>query len=131
MNFRGISRWLLGLAQLLAVQHCADGFSLSNLFSALTGQPLTISTTNAAQNFEGWGTSLAWCGEYLGSLESESVLHHDNVLHGYCRKLVVARSACTFTPLPNFCLRYYIGRLDVASSDVVVLALLACTIWQR
>lgn len=31
--------------------------------------PLPISIDNAAQNFEGWGTSLAWFAEYVGCLE--------------------------------------------------------------
>ena len=31
--------------------------------------PLPISINNAAQTFEGWGTSLAWFGEYVGMLE--------------------------------------------------------------
>ena len=31
--------------------------------------PLPISIDNTAQSFEGWGTSLAWFGEYVGSLE--------------------------------------------------------------
>ena len=31
--------------------------------------PLPISMNNPAQNFEGWGTSLAWFGEYVGMLE--------------------------------------------------------------
>lgn len=65
-------QWLLslGLSQVLIGQQCASGFSLSNFFSALTGQPLLISTTNTAQAFDGWGTSLAWFGEYVGSLDS-------------------------------------------------------------
>lgn len=47
----------------------ASGFSLSNLFSALSDPSLSISTSDSAQQFEGWGTSLAWFGEYVGSLE--------------------------------------------------------------
>ncbi len=31
--------------------------------------PLPISMDNPAQNFEGWGTSLAWFAEYVGMLE--------------------------------------------------------------
>lgn len=31
--------------------------------------PLPISVDNTAQNFEGWGTSLAWFGDYVGTLE--------------------------------------------------------------
>ncbi len=34
--------------------------------------PLPISINNAAQTFEGWGTSLAWFGEYVGMLEGLS-----------------------------------------------------------
>ena len=31
--------------------------------------PLPISINNKAQTFEGWGTSLAWFGEYVGYLD--------------------------------------------------------------
>ena len=30
---------------------------------------MPISYQNTAQTFEGWGTSLAWFGEYVGMLE--------------------------------------------------------------
>ena len=31
--------------------------------------PTPINFQNTAQQFEGWGTSLAWFGEYVGMLE--------------------------------------------------------------
>lgn len=44
-----------------------SGFSLSDLISDLV--PLKITTGSTAQEFEGWGTSLAWFAEYIGCLE--------------------------------------------------------------
>ena len=72
--------WLLLHLSLLTNQ--ASAFSLSNLFSALSDPSLSISTSDSAQQFEGWGTSLAWFGEYVGSLEG--------VLDRAARKLTAA-----------------------------------------
>lgn len=35
----------------------------------VTTGPMPISYQDTAQTFEGWGTSLAWFGEYVGMLE--------------------------------------------------------------
>ena len=56
--------WLL--LQTLLVVNDVSGFSLSELISDL--HPLSISTSDTAQQFEGWGTSLAWFAEYVGGL---------------------------------------------------------------
>ncbi|DBA70019.1 TPA: hypothetical protein ACH3X2_012319 [Trebouxia sp. C0005] len=58
-------RW--ALVQVLVCAVGVSGFSLSDLISDLV--PLKISTGSTAQNFEGWGTSLAWFAEYIGCLE--------------------------------------------------------------
>ncbi|KAL0045131.1 hypothetical protein WJX82_009312 [Trebouxia sp. C0006] len=57
--------WALVQALVCAVG--VSGFSLSDLISDLV--PLKITTGSTAQNFEGWGTSLAWFAEYVGCLE--------------------------------------------------------------
>ena len=57
--------WALVQALVCAVG--VSGFSLSDLISDLV--PLKITTGSTAQNFEGWGTSLAWFAEYIGCLE--------------------------------------------------------------
>ena len=48
-----------------------SGFSLSELISDL--HPLSISTGDTAQQFEGWGTSLAWFAEYVGGLAGDDM----------------------------------------------------------
>ena len=35
----------------------------------VTTGTMSINYQNTAQSFEGWGTSLAWFGEYVGMLE--------------------------------------------------------------
>lgn len=44
--------------------------------------PLPISIDNTAQAFEGWGTSLAWFGEYVGSLEGTYITSHSWSISG-------------------------------------------------
>lgn len=63
---------LSALVESLVVLPHVGGFSLSNLASEIV--PLSISTSNTAQEFDGWGTSLAWFAEYVGDLEG-SRLH--------------------------------------------------------
>ena len=58
--------WLL-----LIVVDDVSGFSLSELISDL--HPLSISTSDPAQQFEGWGTSLAWFAEYVGGLAGDDM----------------------------------------------------------
>ena len=53
--------------QAILIMGSVSGFSLSELISKI--HPLSISTSDTAQQFQGWGTSLAWFGEYVGSLE--------------------------------------------------------------
>ena len=61
---------LSALVQSLVVLPSVGGFSLSNLVSEIV--PLSISTSNTAQEFDGWGTSLAWFAEYVGNLEGST-----------------------------------------------------------
>lgn len=42
---------------------------VTNVQEVTVPGPLPISMDNKAQLFEGWGTSLAWFGEYVGMLE--------------------------------------------------------------
>ena len=65
-----MNRYLLGFtfSHVVFAASVANGFSLSSFFRALS-PPLPISSSNTAQPFDGWGTSLAWFGEYVGSLE--------------------------------------------------------------
>lgn len=46
--------------------------------------PLPISIDNAAQSFEGWGTSLAWFAEYVGCLEGGYNIPETEVLQFCC-----------------------------------------------
>lgn len=57
----------LPLLQVLLVVSVVSGFSLSEFVSEVL-PPLSISISDTAQQFEGWGTSLAWFAEYVGSL---------------------------------------------------------------
>lgn len=57
---------VLGMGIGASARVCS-GFSLSDLISDLV--PLKITTGSTAQEFEGWGTSLAWFAEYIGCLE--------------------------------------------------------------
>ena len=66
---RKLAVWLL--LQALIVVSDVNGFSLSELISVL--HPLSISTSNSAQQFEGWGTSLAWFAEYVGGLAGDDM----------------------------------------------------------
>ena len=59
----------LALLYLIVFGSKVSGFSLSNLISQVI--PLKISTGKTAQDFQGWGTSLAWFGEYVGNLEGD------------------------------------------------------------
>lgn len=47
-----------------------NSFSLSELISGI--HPLSISISDTAQNFQGWGTSLAWFAEYVGGLAGDT-----------------------------------------------------------
>ena len=42
---------------------------VNNVQETTIAGPLPISMEHTAQFFEGWGTSLAWFAEYVGSLE--------------------------------------------------------------
>ena len=66
---RKILLWML--LQALVCANDVRGFSLSELISDL--HPLSISTSDTAQQFEGWGTSLAWFAEYVGSLAGDNM----------------------------------------------------------
>lgn len=57
----------LPLLQILLVVSDVSGFSLSEFVSEVL-PPLSISSSDTAQQFEGWGTSLAWFAEYVGCL---------------------------------------------------------------
>ncbi|KAL3131225.1 hypothetical protein ABBQ38_000523 [Trebouxia sp. C0009 RCD-2024] len=59
----------LPLLQVLLVVSVVSGFSLSEFVSEVL-PPLSISISDTAQQFEGWGTSLAWFAEYVGSLSA-------------------------------------------------------------
>ena len=59
------------LLQALIFVNDVSGFSLSELISDL--HPLSISTSDTAQQFEGWGTSLAWFAEYVGGLAGDDM----------------------------------------------------------
>ena len=55
--------------------HYVNAFSLSNPLSKLSDlvsdiTALSVNADNTAQDFDGWGTSLAWFAEYVGGLES-------------------------------------------------------------
>lgn len=60
--------------------------------------PLPISIGNAAQTFEGWGTSLAWFAEYVGCLEG-------NKRHGGWR-------CCSLSPKNDSLLCSSLNKLD-------------------
>lgn len=65
------------VARTLFITVGVSGLSLSNVISGISDLvPLTISTTNSAQEFEGWGTSLAWFAEYVGCLEGTCPVKH-------------------------------------------------------
>lgn len=42
---------------------------VNNVAEVSVSAPLSINVNDTAQRFEGWGTSLAWFGEYVGGLE--------------------------------------------------------------
>ena len=42
---------------------------VNNVADISVSVPMAINVNSTAQNFEGWGTSLAWFGEYVGGLE--------------------------------------------------------------
>lgn len=42
---------------------------VNNVADISVSVPVAINVNSTAQNFEGWGTSLAWFGEYVGGLE--------------------------------------------------------------
>ena len=42
---------------------------VNNVAEVSVSAPMSISVNNTGQSFEGWGTSLAWFGEYVGGLE--------------------------------------------------------------
>lgn len=75
--------WLL--LQFCLVVSGVSGFSLSGLISQF--HSLSISTSNTAQQLEGWGTSLSWFGEYVGSLEGITVRKRGNSADHLCSLL--------------------------------------------
>lgn len=58
-----LMRMLLVAAQTVIIVNDVTELAVSE------GPTMPISYQNTAQTFEGWGTSLAWFGEYLGMLE--------------------------------------------------------------
>ena len=75
------SVWV-ALTETVLIVNVVSGLSLSDLISDL--DPLSISISNTAQAFEGWGTSLAWFAEYVGCLEGMSGTH-SFVDSSFCR----------------------------------------------
>lgn len=49
---------------------------VNNVQETTVAGPMPISFDNAAQTFEGWGTSLAWFGEYVGTLDGRVICLH-------------------------------------------------------
>lgn len=52
---------------------------VNNVAEVSIPAPLSISVNDTAQSFEGWGTSLAWFGQYVGGLDGKDKRH--NLFH--------------------------------------------------
>ena len=76
---------------------------------------MPISYQNTAQTFEGWGTSLAWFGEYVGMLEGAwtALLTWCCLLILLSQPLTVPKPGCKFLLFPCRISAEHCGRLAV------------------
>lgn len=72
---------------------------VNNVADVSVSAPLSISVTDTAQSFEGWGTSLAWFGQYVGGLEGVHLLSCIAVLACHAHGTALAETQFGSLPL--------------------------------
>ena len=79
---------------------------VNNVADVSVSTPMAVNVNNTAQSFEGWGTSLAWFGQYVGGLEGAKFLS-SLASFSIMSAPILAASSCAFQAATRVLCRYH------------------------